>query len=807
MIGQNNNIQQIFTNLSSSPKGLTSDEVHAAYEQFGPNAIEETKENIVFKILKYFWGPIPWMIEAAAILSFLIQHYLDFAFISTLLVFNASIAFWQEFQAGNALAALKRKMAITSRVLRDNTWKQVPAEELVPGDVIRIRPGDIIPADALLFEGDYLSTDQSTLTGESLPVNKNKGDSVYSGSVAQKGEMSALVTSTGKNTFFGKTAELVSTSKSISHFQKAVIRIGNFLICFCLVLVGLIISAQILRGGSLAELLKFCLILIVASIPVAMPAVLSVTMAIGALALSKMKSIVTRLESIEEMAGVDTLCCDKTGTLTYNKLIMGSPQVFSQSTQDDIILYASLASRIENLDAIDQAIFSELHDKTELEKYQQTQFIPFDPVRKRTEATIQRGENTTFQVAKGAPQVILALCNPPQEIIDRVKESVSILANKGDRALGVAKTDKNGNWEFEGIIPFFDQVRDDSAAVVQQANEHGINVKMLTGDHLAIAKEIALQVGIGDKMYEAQELLDKKEAKKLYEFASFVEEADGFSQVFPESKHLVIKALQSKDHIVGMTGDGVNDAPALKQADLGIAVSGAVDAARAAASLILTAPGLAVIIKSIEEARRIFERMNTYSIYRIAETIRVMLFMTMSMILYDFYPITALMLILLALLNDIPIMTIAYDRATLPQKPAKWEMQKILTISTLLGVIGVISSFTLLFLADSFLHLHFAEIQSILFLKLSLAGHQTLFVARSRRAFWTKPYPAPILITAIIGTQFLATLLVGFGIFLPQLSWIYIGWIWIYAWTWMLIADRIKVLVYKHFIPNHIYAD
>jgi H+-transporting ATPase len=546
------------------------------------------------------------------------------------------------------------------------------------------------------------------------------------------------------------------------------------------------------------ELLKFCLILIVASIPVAMPAVLSVTMAIGALALSKMKCIVTRLESLEEMAGIDTLCCDKTGTLTYNKLVMGSPVVFSAITEDELILIAALASQTNNLDPIERTIVENVHNNTETHPYTQIHFIPFDPVIKRSEATIQGPENKVFKVMKGAPQIVVSLCKTEKKLEAAVNQSVEAFAKKGYRTLGVARTDTSGSWQFQGLIPFYDKVRDDSKETIQQAKEHGIDVKMLTGDHLAIAREVAREVGIGEHIHSAQGFADETNAKILAEIGTIVEEADGFSQVFPESKHLIVRALQFKGHIVGMTGDGVNDAPALKQANLGIAVSGASDAARAAASLVLTAPGLSVIIKGINEARRIFERMTTYSIYRIAETIRVMFFMVLSILAYNFYPVSAIMLILLALLNDIPIMTIAYDRAPLPPKPAKWEMHKVLSIASLLGGIGVISSFLLLIIANSWMDVGLEKLQSIIFLKLSLAGHQTLFVARSRSAFWTKPYPAPILITSILFTQLVAALLVGFGILLPQIPWVYIGYIWVYSLIWMLIGDRVKMWGYRH---------
>lgn len=789
-------IKEKFSELKSSRKGLSTAEANRRLGEYGPNALEEKKENLLLRILGYFWGPIPWMIEAAAILSLVVDHIADFVLITILLLFNGLVAFVQEYQAGNAIEALKKKLAINATALRDGTLQKVIVADLVPGDVIRLKLGDIVPADAILFDGDYLTIDQSALTGESLPTNKKKGEIAYSGTIVQKGEMLALVTGTGKNTFFGKTAQLVQSAESKSHFQKAVMKIGNFLIVLSISLVFALLIIQTLRGDPPLELMKFSLILIVASIPVAMPAVLSVTMAVGALALSRMKAIVTRLESIEEMAGVDILCSDKTGTLTYNRLTIGAPALFNNATESTLLLSAALASRKEEADPIDHAIIQSLKTPEEIEQYNQKAFIPFDPVIKRTEATITR-DSSTFKVTKGAPQVILELCNPNEELHQQVTKAVDTFAQKGHRTLGVARSENGTSWTFLGLIPMFDQVRDDSASTIREAQEHGVEVKMVTGDNLAIAKQVAEQLNIGSKIYDATELGDDVSATGLESIVEACEKANGFAQVFPENKFAVVKALQTRDHIVGMTGDGVNDSPALKQADLGIAVSGATDAARAAASLVLTAPGLSVIIGAIEGARRIFERMNTYAIYRITETLRVMFFMVLAMIIYNTYPITALMLIMLALLNDIPIMTIAYDNTLLPPKPVKWRMGRVIFTSCVLGTIGIIETFLLWIYADSYLGIPTAQLQSIIFLKLSLAGHLTLLVVRARHAMWKPPYPALPLFAAIIITQAFASLLVGFGWLMAPIPWSYVAASWGYCLFWMVIEDRAKLVTYQ----------
>jgi H+-transporting ATPase len=796
-------LEDALKQLGTSLEGLSADDVHQRLQKYGPNALAEKKVSPILQFLSYFWGPIPWMIEVALVLSAIVQHWADLIIILVLLVFNAVIGFWQEHQASNAVEALKKQLALKARVKRDGQWTEVDAVDLVPGDIIRLRLGDIIPADVKLAEGDYLSVDQSALTGESLPVNKKPGDIAYSGSVAKQGEMEAVVTATGGETYFGKTAKLVSEAKSVSHFQKAVLHIGDYLIYLSLGLAAVLLLVQLFRGSSVLSLVQFVLILVVSAIPVAMPAVLSVTMAIGARALAKMKAIVTRLESIEEMAGMDILCSDKTGTLTQNKLTLGEPVLFDAQTPQELILAAALASKAENKDAIDLAVLAGLTDQPTLAEYQQLKFVPFDPVGKRTEASIKDKEAHTFRVTKGAPQVIVALSHLGEEDRSRVQQAVDDLAAKGYRTLGVARSNNGDTWRFLGILPMFDPPREDSAETIKQAGEHGIQVKMVTGDNTAIAKEIAGQLGLSADIHPAGEFFDTSKNRAMEsQQASRIEASDGFAQVFPEHKYMIVKALQSRSHIVGMTGDGVNDAPALKQADTGVAVSGATDAARAASDLVLTAPGLSVIVGAVEEARKIFERMNSYAIYRITETIRIMFFVVLAMMVFDFYPITSIMIILLAVLNDLPIMTIAYDNTWLDPKPVRWDMHRVLTIATILGLLGVVETFGLLAIAKLWLKLDEAQIQSFIYLKLAVAGHLTLLVARTRRPFWSKPYPAPILLGAILATQVVAVLIVGFGFLMTPLPWSYIGLIWIYCLIWVFIEDWAKINVYHHLNLN-----
>jgi len=793
--------EELFGRLSSGPEGLSGEEAKKRLEHYGPNELEERRESALLKFLGFFWGPIPWMIEVAAVLSLVVHHWTDLVIVLVLLVFNAAVGFWQEHQAANAVEALKDQLALTARALRDGDWQGLPARELVPGDVIRIRLGDILPADVKLVQGEYLSVDQSALTGESLPVDKQAGDVAYSGSVAKQGEMVSLVTATGAQTKFSRTAKLVEGAGAVSHFQKAVLSIGDYLIFMSLLLAGALVLTQIHRGDSFLTVFQFVLILVVAAIPVAMPAVLSVTMALGALTLSRMKAIVSRLQSIEEIAGIDVLCSDKTGTLTQNKLTLGEPRGFAERGALGPVLAGALASRTENQDPIDLAVISGLQDSTVLSHYEQVQFLPFDPVRKRTEATVRDEAGKTFKVSKGAPQVIVTLCHLAGEGREAVDQAVNEFATRGYRTLGVAYAEDEGaTWQFLGLLPLYDPPREDSAETIQHARDHGIEVKMVTGDNVAIAKETARQLELPTNIQSAEKMFDgSMDLDHLTpQLTSLIEKADGFAEVFPEHKYSIVKALQARGHLVAMTGDGVNDAPALKQADVGIAVSGATNAAQAAAALVLTGSGLSVIIRAVEEARRIFERMNSYAIYRITETIRIMFFVVLAMVVFNFYPITTVMIILLALLNDLPILTIAYDHTLLDPRPVRWEMRRVLTVATALGLIGVLETFGLLVIAKLFLNLSVAQLQSLIYLKLAVAGHLTLFVARTRRHFLSKPHPAPVLLVAILGTQVLAALIVGFGWIVASIPWSYVGLVWAYCLGWVFIEDWAKIQVYHH---------
>jgi H+-transporting ATPase len=794
-------VAELLPRLATSPDGISQAEAQRRLDQYGYNELPEKKANPVLKFLSYFWGPIPGMIIVAAILSAVLRHWPDFGVILALLVMNAVVGFREEHQAGNAIAALKEKLAVQANVRRDGKWSTILARELVPGDIIRLRIGNIIPADAKLLDGDLVQVDQSALTGESLPVEHKPGDAVYSGSILKQGEIDAVVYATGKGTYYGKTAELVESAETRSHLQRAVLKIADYLLIIAVALAVLIVGVAFHRHDPILVVLQFALVLTIAAVPVAMPAVLSVTMALGAKILALKQAIVTKLSSIEEVAGIDVLCSDKTGTLTQSKLTPGDPFIVEGLTSEQVILNAALASRAEDQDPIDLAVLSGVKDEQQLKSYQVMHFQPFDPVHKRTEAAVKGPDGHDFKVTKGAPQVILGLDSNATKIQSQVDKAVSEFAARGFRSLGVARTNEQGQWQFQGIIPLHDPMREDSKSTIETAKGMGLKVKMVTGDQVAIGKEIAHQLDLGTNIIDAS-IFDETKHHETGQMADTIEQSDGFAQVFPEHKYHIVDVLQQRGHIVGMTGDGVNDAPALKKADAGIAVAGATDAARAAASIVLLTPGLSVIIDAIKESRKIFQRMMNYAIYRISETVALLGFLTLAILVFKMYPVTAIMIVLLAILNDGAILSIAYDNVHYRNEPQTWDMHRVLGVATVLGLFAMLRSFGILYIGDTVFHLSNDTLRTLVYLNLSVGGHLTLFAARTRGPFWSIR-PAPILLIAVLGTQIAATLIAVHGLLMAPLGWTYAGIVWGYCLVLFLIQDRVKLLGYKVFGEQH----
>jgi H+-transporting ATPase len=794
-------IADLMKRLRTSTDGLNQQEWQERLEKYGYNEIEEKRVSPLLKFLSYFWGPIPIMIIIAAILSAVLRHWPDMGVILALLVVNAVVGFREEYQADSAIAALKKNLALKAKAKRDGEWASIAARELVPGDIIRLRIGDIIPADAKLLEGDPVQVDQSALTGESLPVEHKSGDAVFSGSILKQGEIDAIVYATGKDTYYGKTAELVKSAQTRSHLQRAIIKIADYLLIIAAVLAVLIIGVAISRHDPVLQVLQFVLVLSIAAVPVAMPAVLSVTMALGAKILAAKQAIVTKLAAVEEVAGIDVLCSDKTGTLTKAELTPGEPFTVNNVKPEEVIFTAALASRVEDEDPIDLAVLSGVKDTKSLNSYQIVHFQPFDPVHKRTEAEVKGPNGKTFKVTKGALQVILALDPSSQKIQAEVDKAVDEFASRGFRSLGVARADEKDKWQLIGIIPLFDPLREDSKDTIRTTREMGLKFKMVTGDQLAIAKEIGRQLELGTNIIDAS-VFDETKHHETGQLADAIEKANGFAQVFPEHKYHIVDVLQQRGHIVGMTGDGVNDAPALKKADAGIAVAGATDAARAAASIVLLTPGLSVIIDAIKESRKIFQRMLNYAIYRIAETIALLGFLTLAIILFKMYPVTAIMVVLLAILNDGAILSIAYDNVHYSNQPESWNMRVVLGIATALGAFAMLRSFGIFYLGNSVFHLNSDVIRTLVYLNLSIGGHLTLFAARTKGPFWSIK-PAPILLAAVVGTQAVATLIAVYGLLMTPLGWTYAGIVWGYCLAVFLLQDLVKLAARRIFFKEH----
>ncbi|XP_074581213.1 plasma membrane ATPase-like [Curcuma longa] len=823
-------VEEVFEQLKCSREGLSSEEGVKRLEIFGPNKLEEKKESKILKFLGFMWNPLSWVMEIAAIMAIALANgggkppdWEDFLGIVVLLVINSTISFVEENNAGNAAAALMAGLAPKTKVIRDGRWAEQDAAILVPGDIISIKLGDIIPADARLLEGDPLKIDQSALTGESLPVTKNPGDEVFSGSTCKQGEIEAVVIATGVHTFFGKAAHLVDSTNQVGHFQKVLTAIGNF--CICSIAVGIIVEIIVMypiQHRKYRDGIDNLLVLLIGGIPIAMPTVLSVTMAIGSHKLSQQGAITKRMTAIEEMAGMDVLCSDKTGTLTLNKLSVDKNliEVFARGVdRDQVVLMAARASRTENQDAIDAAMVGMLADPKEARAgIQEVHFLPFNPVDKRTALTYIDADGEWHRVSKGAPEQILSLCNSREEVKRRVHSIIDKFAERGLRSLAVArqkvpertKESSGGPWEFVGLLPLFDPPRHDSAETIRRALNLGVNVKMITGDQLAIAKETGRRLGMGSNMYPSSSLLGQTKDESIAGLPvdELIEKADGFAGVFPEHKYEIVKRLQEKKHICGMTGDGVNDAPALKKADIGIAVADATDAARSASDIVLTEPGLSVIISAVLTSRAIFQRMKNYTIYAVSITIRIVLgFMLIALIWkFDFSPF---MVLIIAILNDGTIMTISKDRVKPSPLPDSWKLREIFATGVVLG--SYLALMTVIFFwamkdtdffSDKFkvrsLRQSDHEMMAALYLQVSIVSQALIFVTRSRGWSFLER-PGLLLVGAFVIAQLVATLIAVYANWsfakIKGCGWRWAGVIWLYSLVFYIPLDFFKFFI------------
>ncbi|KAL2919598.1 hypothetical protein HK105_200510 [Polyrhizophydium stewartii] len=816
-------------------KGLSDQEAEERLAMFGRNELSEQRSNPLLKFLSYFGGPISILLEVAALISAITGDWPDFIILVFVLVSNACIGYFEEAKAENALDALKNTLALKTRVWRNSNLVEIDSALLVPGDVIALRLGDIVPADCRLLgigvQGEEtegaLQIDQAALTGESLPVSKKKGAIAYSSSIVKQGQMLCIVVKTGSNTYIGRAANLISQTTEEGHFQKIVNNIGNFLIIMTVVLVVVLLLVKSLEKVNgvrrdFTTVLKQVLVLTIAAIPVGLPTVLSVTMAVGAKQLVSKQVIVKRLPAIEELASVSILCSDKTGTLTLNELTFDEPYLANRGstnsnfagngkgryTDQELLLYAYCASEPGAMDPIEFAVRTAAEEKVDeirnrpdkkvhaIPGYKIVSFIPFNPHAKYTEATIelqQSGER--FRVIKGAPHVIVHMCGEH----DEATKAVLSLASRGLRALGVARTIDSEMTKFEmiGMISLLDPPRPDSAQTIKECMDFGVAVKMITGDQLIIAKEVAARLGMNRTILDAHKLVDETMSEDA--LIDRCIKADGFAQVIPEHKYRVVELLQKRGYLVGMTGDGVNDAPALKKANVGIAVHGCTDAARSAADIVLLAPGLSTIVDGIKSSRAIFQRMRSYSIYRITSTIHFLIFFFITLLVYDF-SLPDRLIILIAVLNDAATLVISVDSAMISQKPDKWRLGQLLTLSFILGLLLMGISFAVFFFARSFKYLTPEQIQTIMYLQISSCPHFVIFSTRLPSWFWENR-PSMIFIIAVGGTQVFAMFMSIFGI--EALEAYAVGWDWglgvmASSLFFFLILDAVKVLVIQN---------
>lgn len=769
---------------STSLQGLSTPEAQQRLQQYGPNTIPEKHPHRLLAFLRKLWGPIPWMLEATIFLQLVLGKHVNAIITITLLLVNSLLSFLQENKAQNALALLRQKLTIQARVMRDGRWQLLPAQELVPGDLIHLRVGDLIPADLRLLDGQ-ISVDRSSLTGESVLADLGAGNAVYAGSVVKRGEGTGVVTSTGRNTYYGKTAELVHTAKTVSHLETIIQSVVQSLVAMNVVLAATMLAYTLIRGLPLDELLPFILILLIASVPIALPATFTLATALGSLELSRRGVVVTRLSAIEEAAGMDVLCSDKTGTITQNQLAVADCRVYAPYTEDELWQWAALASDDATQDAIDMAILTWARGQgIPVDLSQRVQFTPFDPLTKRTEALVRQGDQD-LHIVKGFPQAIISMAHDSAEITRDIEE----LAAQGYRVLAVAAGQDNV-LDLVGLIALQDPPREDSRTVIQNLRDLGVRVLMITGDGLATAQAIARQVGIMGSACPPEALRQDSHDENL--------QCEVFAGVFPEDKFKLVQNLQRSGHVVGMTGDGVNDAPALKQAEVGVAVANATDVAKAAASLVLTTPGLSNMVAAVEVGRRIYQRMLTYTLNKIVKTFQIGLFLSLGLLLTGILVTRPRFVLLLLFSNDFVTMALATDRVTFSPKPDRWNIRSLVSGALVLASAWLVFSFGVLYVGHSVLDLDLARLQTLIFVMLVFSGQANVYLVRERRHFWNS-IPSCWLMFSTAVDVMVVSLLATQGILMPAISFTLVAGLFLSIVFYLIGIDYVKVAAFKVF--------
>lgn len=770
-------------------QGLTSQEAGEKLKSIGSNEITSRKDSWFKKILRQLISPITLMLIAAAVLSLILGKVFDFYFILFLTAVNLAVTFWQEHKADRAIEELQKQLTVRVTVLRDGSWHTIESREIVPGDVVKISVGDIAPADGILLQNNNLSMNEAALTGESLPKEKTLQDTCYAGSYVATGMAIMRVSATGNRTFFGKTVVSLDRGEKKSLLEKDVLTIDLFL-TFAAILGVIIVSVFFfIERRPILEVAELDLGLLIAGVPVALPAVMSLIISLGIVGLAKKNVIVRRISAVEDLSNVDFLLSDKTGTLTKNEIQVAQVVAYDPCTENDVVKHAYWASVQDDRSAINQALLRAAHERHADDQSEIISYIPADSVRKRSSVTVNV-KNSVLNVAVGAPQIIAALCAITEEAQKKLQTDIEKAAQGGYRVLAVSSNPQAGGekgMSLCGIILLSDTLREDAADTIAFMRQEGIDVRMVTGDDRAIAARVSAALGLSGSVVPRSQLseIDPKTTSP-----DWFNGKAAFAEVLPQDKYNLVQ-IAKRAHVVAATGDGVNDLPALSVASVGIAVKEAVDALRSAADIVLLSSGIAVIKDAIIEARRIFERMYTYSVYRLSESFRLIVTIVVLGMLYAVYPLTPIQLIILALLNDLPIVSLATDRVSIADKPSHINVKGRFVLSTLYGLTGVANSLLLFFIARNVLHFDYNTIQTMFFLKLTVGGHMLIYVAHTKER-WYKFLPSATVIWATSLTQLVATTFTIAGIFMHGISWWLALAVWIWAFFWMQVSEGVK---------------
>jgi H+-transporting ATPase len=784
--------------------GLTQTEVNHRLKEHGYNEVAEEKEHPALNFLRKFWGISAWMLELIMILSIALGKYADLVLVSALLVVNAILSFMQERRAAGVVEALRKRLQVSARVLRDSSWQVVPAREIVPGDIVRVRSGDIIPADVKLLTGT-LTVDQSALTGESKDVDKKPGDALSSGSIVRRGEGNGVVMLTGAKTYFGRTTELVEKARPVLHIEAVVAKVVRWLFVIVGTLIVLVIALSLIRGIPLIQMAPLMLVLLMSAVPVALPVMFTVSMAFGSKELAKQGVLVTRLSAAEDAATMDVLCVDKTGTITMNRITVTGVIPLEQATETDVLFAGALASQEANQDPIDLAFLAaakERHIFDRLPNITPISFAPFDAKNRRTEAVVEQN-GQRIHVMKGAVRTIAEACGLQPPAIDALESRVSESALKGYRTLAVAQGPETGPATLLGLVSLYDPPRPDAKELIAELKDLGVPVKMLTGDALEIAMEIGEGVGLPNIRRVAD--LKAAGAQAGNEAVDLLAGADGFAEVYPEDKYIVVQHLQAAKHVTGMTGDGVNDAPALRQAEVGIAVSSATDVAKGAASVVLTEPGLTNIVALVEQGRTIYQRILTWIINKISQTLLTATFVAIAFLITGKFVISAFVMLILVFMLDFAKIALATDNVRPSRQPETWNIGGFIAVAVALGVAMVVETLLLLWMCwNNFgLATDLNSLHTFSFLVLLYFAVFAVVSARERHWFWAT-FPSKTFLSALVANLLIGTALTFAHIpELMPLPWWQELIIIVYAMLACLgVNDAVKVVMIKRLISG-----